>query len=86
MMSLVDCYMTRIEAGAETVPYRDDPSNAVGVVVEGSGASRVEQRDFCLAAEGHFQHAAQRLDSATAAGNGAATLFVVTDREVQREA
>jgi hypothetical protein len=39
VMLLVDCYRSRIEAGA-TIPYRST-SNAVGVVVEGTGTSHV---------------------------------------------
>jgi hypothetical protein len=37
--------MTSVEAGAETIPYRTT-SNAVGVVVEGTGSSRVGNEIF----------------------------------------
>jgi gentisate 1,2-dioxygenase len=82
VMSLIDCYMTRIDAGAETIPYRTT-NNAVGVVVEGSGTSRIGNETFDWQAKDIFSmphgnwviHRAQ---------SGAATLFVVTDREVLR--
>jgi gentisate 1,2-dioxygenase len=82
VMSLVDCYMTRIEAGAETIPYRTT-SNAVGVVVEGSGSSRVGNETFAFQPKDifsmpHGNWVSHRSES------GSATLFVVTDREVLR--
>jgi gentisate 1,2-dioxygenase len=82
VMSLVDCYMTRVEVGAQTVPYRTT-SNAVGVVVEGSGVSRVGNETFAWGPKDifsmpHGNWVSHRGD------NGSATLFVVTDREVLR--
>ena len=82
VMSLVDCYMTRIEAGAETIPYRTT-NNAVGVVVEGAGASRIGNETFAwqpkdIFSMPHGNWVSHRCDS------GSATLFVVTDREVLR--
>ena len=81
-MSLLDCYMTRLDAGKETIPYRTT-SNSVCVVVEGSGASRVgndtfqwEARDIFSMPHGNW--ISHRCDS------GNAILFVVTDREVLR--
>jgi hypothetical protein len=52
--------MSRVEAGGETIPYRTT-SNAA---CSGGGGQRDEpgrQRDLCVAAEGHFQHAARQL-------------------------
>jgi gentisate 1,2-dioxygenase len=81
-MSLLDCYMTQIDAGAETIPYRTT-SNAVCVVVEGTGRSRVggeifawEPKDIFSMPHGNWiDHEAM---------SKTATLFVVTDREVLR--
>jgi gentisate 1,2-dioxygenase len=82
VMSLLDCYMTRIEAGAQTIPYRTT-SNAVGVVVEGTGTSRVGNETFAwqpkdIFSMPHGNWVSHRCQS------GTATLFVVTDREVLR--
>jgi gentisate 1,2-dioxygenase len=82
VMSLVDCYMSRVEAGAETIPYRTT-SNAVGVVVEGAGSSRVGNETFAwqpkdIFSMPHGNWVSHRCES------GSATLFVVTDREVLR--
>jgi gentisate 1,2-dioxygenase len=82
VMSLVDCYMTRIAAGVETIPYRTT-SNAVGVVVEGTGTSRVGNETFAwqpkdIFSMPHGNWVSHRCQS------GSATLFVVTDREVLR--
>ena len=60
-MSLLDCYMTRLDAGTETIPYRTT-SNSVCVVVEGTGSSRVGNETFEWEPEGHLQHAARQLD------------------------
>jgi gentisate 1,2-dioxygenase len=82
VMSLVDCYMSRLEAGAETIPYRTT-SNALGVVVEGTGSSRVGNETFAwqpkdIFSMPHGNWVSHRCES------GTATLFVVTDREVLR--
>ena len=45
VMALLDCTMTRIAAGTETIPYRTT-SNAVGVVVEGSAARAGQGRQL----------------------------------------
>jgi gentisate 1,2-dioxygenase len=82
VMSLVDCYMTRVEAGAETIPYRTT-SNAVGVVVEGSGSSRVGNETFAWQPKDIFSMPHGNWVSHHCA-SGSATLFVVTDREVLR--
>jgi gentisate 1,2-dioxygenase len=74
--------MTRIDAGAETIPYRTT-SNAVCVVVEGTGRSRVGSETFewepkDIFSMPHGNWIAHQVESK------AATLFVVTDREVLR--
>ena len=81
-MSLLDCYMTEIDAGSETIPYRTT-SNAVCVVAEGTGRSRVGHRDLRMGIERHFQHAHGNW-IAHEARSKTAKLFVVTDREVLR--
>jgi gentisate 1,2-dioxygenase len=82
VMSLLDCYMSRIEAGAETIPYRTT-SNAVGVVVEGTGSSRVGNETFAWQPKDIFSMPHGNWVSHRCEG-GSATLFVVTDREVLR--
>jgi gentisate 1,2-dioxygenase len=82
VMSLIDCYMTRLDADSETIPYRST-SNAVCVVVEGSGTSRVGNETFAwqpkdIFSVPHGNWASHRAESSSA------TLFVVTDREVLR--
>jgi gentisate 1,2-dioxygenase len=82
VMSLIDCFMMRIETGASTIPFRST-SNAVCVVVEGHGSSQVGQETFHWQARDvfsmpHENWISHRCDSASA------TLFVVTDREVLR--
>ena len=74
--------MTRVVAGAQTIPYRTT-SNAVAVVVEGTGTSRVDNETFAwqpkdIFSMPHGNWVSHRCDS------GSATLFVVTDREVLR--
>jgi len=74
--------MSRIEPGAETIPYRTT-ANAVGVVVAGSGVSRVGNETFAWGPKDifsmpHGNWVSHRCD------DGSATLFVVTDREVLR--
>jgi len=82
VMSLIDCYMARLDAGAQTIPCRST-SNAVCVVVEGSGTSRVGQETFewqgkDIFSVPHGNWVSHRAES------DSATLFVVTDREVLR--
>lgn len=81
-MSLLDCHMTRIDSGAETIPYRTT-SNAVAVVVDGNGSSRIGNETFRwqpkdIFSMPHGNWVSHHCES------GAATLFVVTDREVLR--
>jgi gentisate 1,2-dioxygenase len=78
-MALLDCYLTQIDAGKETIRYRST-SNAVCVVVEGRGASQIgedtfawEKRDIFNLPHGNW---------ITHKAGERATLFVVSDRDV----
>jgi gentisate 1,2-dioxygenase len=82
VMALIDCFMTRIDAGAETIPHRST-SNAVGVVVDGSGTSRVGNQTFEWGARDIFSMPHGNWVSHRAS-SGSATLFVVSDCEVLR--
>jgi gentisate 1,2-dioxygenase len=82
IMSLIDCQMARLDAGAETVPYRST-SNALAVVVEGCGSSRVGQQTFEWQPRDIFSLPHGNWVTHRAAGDSA-TLFVVSDREVLR--
>lgn len=81
-MPLMDSYLTQIESDSETIPYRTT-SNAVCVVVEGTGTSRIGDEMFSWGPKDIFTmphgnwitHRAQ---------NGNAKLFVVTDRDALR--
>jgi gentisate 1,2-dioxygenase len=81
-MNLIDCHMTRLDAGAETIPYRST-SNALAVVVEGAGASRVGQQIFEWQPKDIFSMPHSNWVTHRAASDGA-TLFIVSDREVLR--
>jgi gentisate 1,2-dioxygenase len=82
VMSLMDCYLLEIGAGAETRPYRSS-SNAACLVVEGAGTSTVGDKTirwgkydlFTLPA---WQWVAHRTETP------GARLFQVTDREILR--
>jgi gentisate 1,2-dioxygenase len=82
VMSLLDCTMARIDAGAETLPFRST-ANALGVVIEGSGVSRVGRETFAWGPKDIFSMPHGNWVSHRAS-DGSATLFVVTDREVLR--
>jgi gentisate 1,2-dioxygenase len=79
--ALLDCYLTQIDPGSETIRYRTS-SNAVCVVVEGSGTSQVgpdtlrwNQKDIFNLPHGNWiTHQAKERT----------TLFVVSDRDVLR--
>jgi gentisate 1,2-dioxygenase len=80
-MALLDCYLTQIDAKTETIRYRTS-SNAVCVVVEGSGTSDVggdtltwKQKDIFNLPHGNW--ITHQADERT-------TLFVVSDRDVLR--
>jgi gentisate 1,2-dioxygenase len=82
VMSLMDCYLVGLRAGAETRPYRTT-SNAACLVVEGAGVSTIggnriswEKYDvFTLPAWQWITHRAETSN---------ARLFQVTDREILR--
>jgi len=81
-IALLDCYMTELDAGAETLPYRST-SNGICVVAEGTGTSRVGGETFSwgprdIFSMPHGNWVTHKADSKTA------RLFVVTDREVLR--
>jgi gentisate 1,2-dioxygenase len=80
-MPLIDCYLTQIDAGAETVPYRTT-SNAVAVVVEGRGTSRVGDETLTWGPKDIFSM--PHGNWITHRAEGTARLFVVTDRDVLR--
>jgi gentisate 1,2-dioxygenase len=82
VMSLVDCHMARLDARAETIPFRTT-SNAVGVVAEGNGTSRVGNETFAWQPKDIFSMPHGNWVSHRCEGDSA-ILFVVTDREVLR--
>jgi gentisate 1,2-dioxygenase len=82
VMSLVDCHLIQIEGCAETVPFRTT-SSAVGVVVEGHGASQVGGETFAWGPKDVFSM--PHGNWITHRSNGEpARMFVVTDRDVLR--
>jgi gentisate 1,2-dioxygenase len=82
VMSLLDCLLMQIEGRTETVPIRTT-SNAVGVVVEGHGTSKVGDETFAWGPKDVFSM--PHGNWITHRNNGeSARLFVVTDRDVLR--
>ena len=81
-MSLMDCFLTQIDGGTETIPYRTT-SNAVCLVMEGSGTSHVGEDTLTWGPKDIFSLPHGNWITHRADGNGA-TLFVVTDRDVLR--
>lgn len=82
VMSLMDCYLLGLPAGAETRPYRTT-ANAACFVVEGEGASTVQDKTFHWGKNDVFTLPAWQWVSHKADAGGA-RLFQVTDREVLR--
>jgi gentisate 1,2-dioxygenase len=82
VMPLLDCYLTQIDPGAETIPFRTS-GNAVAAVVEGHGTSRIGEQTLRWGPKDVFSmpHANW---IAHAAEGGPARLFVVSDRDVLR--
>jgi len=79
-MALMDCFLTQIDAGTETIPCRTT-SNAVCLVMEGSGTSQVSEhtltwgpRDIFSLPHGNW--ITHRTDGERA------IFFLVTDRDV----
>jgi gentisate 1,2-dioxygenase len=82
VMSLLDCYLTQIEAGAETIPFRTT-GNAVAAVVEGRGTSRIGEKTLRWGPKDVFSMPHGNWIAHSADG-GPARLFVVSDRDVLR--
>jgi gentisate 1,2-dioxygenase len=80
-MPLMDCYLIRFD-GAETIPYRTT-ANAVCLVVEGNGTSRVGDQTITWGKKDIFSLPHGNWISHHAASEHA-TLFVVTDRDTLR--
>lgn len=82
VMALIDCYLTQVDAGGETIPFRST-ANAVCAVVEGHGVSRIGDQTLSWGPKDvfsvpHGNWITHRADGAPA------RLFVVTDRDVLR--
>ncbi len=82
VMPLLDCYVTQIEPGAETIPFRST-GNAVAAVVEGRGSTRIGEKTLRWGQKDVFSMPHGNWIAHTAEG-GPARLFVVSDREVLR--
>ncbi|MGP0090636.1 MAG: cupin domain-containing protein [Xanthobacteraceae bacterium] len=78
-MSLLDCYLTQLEG--PTIPYRTT-SNAVCLVVEGSGTSDIGGETLTWGPKDIFSM--PHGNWITHRADGKAKLFVVTDRDVLR--
>lgn len=82
VMSLLDCYVTEIDAGAETMPFRTT-GNAVAAVVEGHGTSRIGEKTLRWGPKDVFSMPHGNWIAHQSEG-GPARLFVVSDRDVLR--
>jgi gentisate 1,2-dioxygenase len=80
-MPLMDCYLTQIDRGTETVRFRTT-SNAVCLVCEGHGTSRVGETTVSW--DAHDVFSLPHGNWITHRANETATLFVVTDRDALR--
>lgn len=80
-MALMDCYLTQIDKGGETIRFRTT-SNAVCLVCEGSGTTQVG--DETLSWEVHDVFSLPHGNWITHRANETATLFVVSDRDALR--
>jgi gentisate 1,2-dioxygenase len=80
-MPLMDCYLTQIDKGTETVRFRTT-SNAVCLVCEGHGTTRVGEDT--LSWEPHDVFSLPHGNWITHKADETATLFVVTDRDALR--
>jgi gentisate 1,2-dioxygenase len=81
-MTLLDCYLVQIEPGAETIPFRTT-ANAVAVVAEGQGTSRIGDDTLAWGPKDIFSMPHGNWIAHRCEG-GPARLFVVTDRDVLR--
>jgi len=80
-MPLMDCYLTQIDKGAETVRFRTT-SNAVCLVCEGHGTSRVG--DHVVDWDSHDVFSLPHGNWITHKADDTATLFIVSDRDALR--
>jgi gentisate 1,2-dioxygenase len=80
-MPLMDCYLVQIDKGSETVRFRTT-SNAVCLVCEGRGATRVGEDTVTW--EPHDVFSLPHGNWITHKADEAATLFLVTDRDALR--
>jgi gentisate 1,2-dioxygenase len=80
-MPLMDCYLTQIDKGGETVRFRST-SNAVCLVCEGRGTTRVGED--AIAWEAHDVFSLPHGNWITHKADETATLFLVTDRDALR--
>jgi gentisate 1,2-dioxygenase len=80
-MPMMDCYLTEIEKGRETVRFRTT-SNAVCLVCEGKGTTQVGEDT--LRWDAHDVFSLPHGNWITHRADETATLFVVTDRDVLR--
>ena len=80
-MPLMDCYLTQIDKGVETIRFRTT-ANAVCLVCEGSGTTRVGEDT--VAWNEHDVFSLPHGNWITHRANETATLFVVSDRDALR--
>lgn len=82
VMTLIDCYLTSLERGTETVPRRTT-ANAACLVVDGEGSSQVGEKTIRWSKYDVFTLPCWQWVTHRASSDGA-KLFQVTDREVLR--
>ena len=80
-MPLMDCYLTQIDSGTETIRFRTT-SNAMCLVCAGHGTSRVGEE--LVSWDAHDVFSLPHGNWITHQANETATLFVVTDRDALR--
>lgn len=80
-MPLMDCYLMQIDKGSETIRFRTT-ANAVCLVCEGSGATRVGEDTVSWNA--HDVFSLPHGNWITHRANETATLFIVSDRDSLR--
>jgi len=80
-MPLMDCYLMQIDKGSETIRFRTT-ANAVCLVCEGSGATRVGEDTVSWNA--HDVFSLPHGNWITHRANETATLFIVSDRDALR--
>jgi len=80
-MPLMDCYLMEIDKGSETIRFRTT-ANAVCLVCEGSGATRVGEDTVSWNA--HDVFSLPHGNWITHRANETATLFIVSDRDALR--